>query len=276
MPVPRRKKPGSTRPSRIRKRESATDRIVHVSKGSRLISICIYGRSGSGKTTIAASFPKPALIIGAEDGTLSVHNIKGLDFILIEKSSDIVELKPAFSKYKTLILDTASSLQSLILKEVLGLQELPPQLSWGIASRQDWGQVTTQTKELLRLILDQPCHKVIIAQERQFDSDEESEIIIPHVGAALSPSVVNWLNPAVDYIGQTFIREREVESEVKVKSRATGKTRTKKVTENKKEYCMRIGPDAVYTTKFRRPKDKGSLPEVMIDPDYKSLMELIN
>jgi hypothetical protein len=252
---------------------SVLKKIRPVSSNQKFLSMVLYGRSGTGKTTLASSFPKKSLIIGAEDGTLSVHNVKGLDFIKIERSTDIVEVASVFNQYKTIILDSASSLQSLVLKEILGLDEIPVQNTWGMASRQDWMQVGIQVKEYLRLILGhEEAHRIIIAQERVFSSDdEESEIITPHIGAALSPSIVGWLNPEADYIGQTFIRDEMGTKKLKIK----GEVKIKKEKTGRKEYCLRVGPDSVYTTKFRRPKSTNELPDVLVDPSYEKISKLI-
>ena len=43
-----------------------------------VLAVLLYGRSGTGKTTIAASFPTPLLLLDIrEKGTDSVANVKG-------------------------------------------------------------------------------------------------------------------------------------------------------------------------------------------------------
>lgn len=248
------------------------DRIAPISTVNTFIKMNLYGRSGSGKTTLACSFPKPLLLIGSEEGTKSVQDVKGVDFVKIESTDELKELIEFLpGKYASGVLDTATYLQDMVLREILGLNQLPAQRSWGMAAREQWGQCTLQTKELLRALLDQGgCNFVICAQEREFNTESESDVIMPYVGSALTPSVTGWLNPACDYIGQCFIREAMEEKVVKV----GGKKVKRLVKSGKSEYCLRTGPDPVYTTKFRTPKNH-LLPEVIVDPDYNKILKII-
>lgn len=249
-------------------------RIKPVSLKDDGIKINLYGKSGTGKTTLACSFPKKVLIIGFEDGTKSVHNVKGVEFVLLKESAELAEVIKYVNdhdEYRTVVCDTASGLQDMVLKEILELDELPAQRSWGMAKQQQWGQCALQTKERLRSLLKLNINVIIVAQERDFNAEgNDDNLLMPYVASALSPSVVGWLNPACDYICQTFIRNEvkqekvKVGTKVKVLQRKTGKV----------EYCLRTYPDPVYTTKFRIPK--GSvLPEVVVDPDFDKILSII-
>lgn len=247
-------------------------RIKPVSGNFDRIKMLLYGRSGTGKTTLFSTFPKPMLIVGIEEGCNSVHNVKGLDFVLIRNTNEILELVANdLSRYKSFAVDTASSLQDLVLKEILGLDQLPTQRSWGMASQQQWGQCALKTKEYMRWILSLNGNVVIAAQERNFKSDEsDNEMDIPSVGSALSPSVAGWLNPACDYIGQTLIKDEIKKVRVKVGLKIIEREQRT----GKKEYCLRVGPSGLYTTKFRLPRTV-SLPEFIVDPTYEKIVELI-
>jgi hypothetical protein len=214
------------------------------------------------------------LLIGPEDGTRSIHNVKGVKFVKLYKSSEIGDLADHLRRgdYKSVVLDTASMLQHLILKEVLGLKTIPVQFSWGFASREEWGVVALQTKERLAQLLDLPMHVVIVAQERAFNTGEDaetSEVLLPYVASALSPSIVGWLNPACDYIGQMYKRR-------KTRQKVVGhgaKKRTIEVRTNEIEYVMRAAPDDVYTTKFRAPKGL-KVPSVIVDPTFEKIQAI--
>jgi hypothetical protein len=244
------------------------------------IKINLYGRSGTGKTTLWATFPGPILALicsgGRKPGELRSIDTpeyrKKITPVIVRASTDIAKiLNDGVDEYKTLVLDHGSGLQDLVLKEILGLDELPPQLSWGLATQQDYGQCSLQMKEILRALLSQSQNVVIVAQERDFNTDGGSDsLVLPYVASALSPSVVGWLNPAVDYIGQTFIRPRMVKEDIKIGGKKKSVTRKGKGV----EYCLRTAPDSVYTTKFRLPKGR-NLPDVIVDPSYAKLEALI-
>lgn len=264
---------------------SVIDRIAPMSfDDDEGIKILLYGRSGSGKTTLWGTFPGPILSIirsgGKKPGELrsldTPANRKKIQQVVLGESKEVMDLvkyQEEEQKFKTLVLDHSTGLQDLVLAEILGLDpdDMPVQKSWGLATQQQYGQCTAQCKEYLRALLGLSCNVVIIAQEREFNTDNEAaEFLAPTVGAALSPSLTGWLNTAVDYICQTYIRQKTeiVTTKINGKEHQTLK-KTKGV-----DYCLRVGPDAVYTTKFRQPKGY-ELPEAIIDPDYKKLMEQI-
>ena len=258
---------------RSAKGSNVLSRIQPVSMGTCGLKVNVYGRSGTGKTTFACTFPKPLLIIGAEDGTRSVHNVPGVEFVQVTSSTEVSELAQHVqekARWKTVVLDSASSLQDIILKEILGLEELPAQKSWGLATRDQWGQCAIQAKEHLRSLLNLSCNVVVLAQEREFNTETEGDLLMPFVGSALTPSVTGWLNPACDYIVQTFLREQTSEKTLKL----GGKVKKVQQKTGRVDYCLRCGPDPVYTTKFRLPKGT-ALPKIIVDPDYSKMFELV-
>lgn len=269
--VTRKRKTGGSAVSRIESAMGSEDDFIKIN---------LYGRSGTGKTTLWSSFPKPILALvcsgGSKPGELrsiAAKDKKQIDKVVLEKSEDlteIIEYQSESNKYATIVLDHASGLSDLVLKEILGLDEAPVQLSWGLATQQQWGQLALRLKRDFRSILNLDSHVVIVAQEREFNTDDSSELVMPFVASALTPSVVGWLNPAVDFICQTFIRK-----EMKMRIRTVGKKEVETETATgKMEYCLRTGPDDVYTTKFRLPKGT-KLPKVLVNPDYSKLVKLI-
>lgn len=249
------------------------------------IKIMLYGRSGSGKTTIWSTFPKPILSVicsgGKEPGELrSIDTPENRDLIyqvVLEESSELrtlCENCPGMG-YQTIVLDHVTGFQDLVLKEVLGMDQLPAQKNWGMASQQQYGTCTMQCKDLLRSLLSLKGNVVVVAQEREFSTDSSSELITPVVGANLVPSLTGWLNSAVDYICQTIIRQK-----TKQVKRTTGQGKAKKEmvvsvdVKDEVEYCIRAGPHPVYTTKFRVPKGT-PLPHLIVDPDYDVILGLI-
>lgn len=246
------------------------------------IKILLYGRSGSGKTTLWSTFPAPILSIvcsgGIKSGELRsinmAENQKRIKQVVIEEASDMKKIIDHVSHtevYKTVVLDHVSGLQDKILSEVLGLDELPAQMGWGVATQQQYGQMSLQCKEILRALLSLSCNVVIIGQERESHVEETSELLMPTVGVALTPSLAGWLNPAVDYICQTFIRPTMVIKKTKIGDKIVEtKTRGTGV-----EYCLRTAPHDIYTTKFRIPKGN-KLPEVLVDPSYQAIKKLID
>lgn len=263
----------------ISKRERAPGaRAVEVSE---FRSYVFYGRSGTGKTTLACTFPGPILLLDIKDeGTDSVSDHKNLDVKEIEDQDDIEEiyywLKKHPNAYQTVIIDTVSMWQQMLIAELIGDTGRKGKKSgdWGSMTQKDWGKVTGVLKQWFvdfrDLAKELDIHIIFIAQDRVFNmSDDEDEgrddQIAPEVGPALSPAVAKLLNASVSVIGNTFIRTRKTKKEVKGKIKK----------EEKQEYCLRIGPNPSYVTKVRKPKSVAA-PAFIADPTFEDIQELIN
>lgn len=250
-------------------------RIKPIECPERGIRMAVYGRSGTGKTTLACDFPKPLLFIRPpdDDGRRSVFKVEGIQDVDLQSPEEIRELAAHVKesgKYKTVVLDNVSALQDLVLKKILGREELPAQMGWGVATMQQWGEVGLGMKDLLRELLSCDIHVVLIAQEREFNNEgNTSEILSPHVGCAVSPSVAGWIGPSVEYLVQTFLRQGTVKTIKQVGGRA--------VVEEQEviQYCLRTGPHPVYNTKFRVPRGF-KLPDVIVDPTYAKIEKLVS
>lgn len=238
-----------------------------------------YGRTGTGKTTLWGSFPGKILaIICSGKGELKSLDTPELRKKIyphyLKEPEEIFQLVEQYSgEFATTVLDHATGLQSMVLARILGLDKLPEQSAWGLASQQQYGQCTLQCKELMRKLIDMPGHTVIVAQERAFnvsDRGEVSDVLLPSVGAALSPSLTDWLNSVSDYICQTYIREQTAERTATVGGKPV---RTVQKT-GKKEYCLRIDTHTTFMTRFRKPKEV-KIPEVIPDPSFAKIIQAI-
>lgn len=265
------------KPSRTTRRPDREEDTLPTRKASKRAafrSFVLYGRSGTGKTTLACSFPTPLLLLDVRDqGTDSIADVEGVD---VRDITTLEELDHTFwwltkhpDKYKTVVIDTMSQLQQLVVGEVAGKKKkgVARAGDWGTLTKRDWGDVAAVLKERIINFRDLKMNVVFIAQDRTFNMSEEEEdeqFLDPEVGPALSPSVAKCLNAAVSVIGNTLIRNKEIKKEVN----------GKKIRRKKTQYCLRIGPNPLYVTKMRKPKDI-ELPDLLIDPDYESIMEII-
>lgn len=222
---------------------------------------------------MAGTFPGPALLIDVKDeGTDSVADVEDLDVMEVTCWEDIEDvywhLKQNPDKYKTVIIDTVTQLQQLIVSEIHDSKNTDKAAGdWGTMTKQDWGTVASKMKIWITNYRDLPMEVVFIAQDRTFNLDDDENPdsdLNPEVGPALSPSISKHLCAAVSIIGHTFIRNRMVKKKIK------GRTREREV----KEYCLRLGPSASYITKFRKPKSI-ELPGFLVDPTYEDILETI-
>lgn len=245
------------------------------------VRLLVYGQSGTGKTTFWATFPGPILALicsgGNKPGELrSINTPEHREKIsprIVTDSGQLKELLVEARDYATVVLDHVSGLQDLTLKEILGLSELPAQKGWGMASQQQYGASTLQCKEHLRSMLNLPGNIVIVGQERTFGGRDEGidpDLVKPTVGAAVSPSLANWLNPACDYVVQTFKRPKMIHTRSKVGNKEVVTAQRGKGV----EFCLRTEQHDTYMTKFRVPLGR-PLPDVIVDPTYDKIMEIL-
>lgn len=271
---------------------SILGRIVPVGKMPESgLKFAVYGQAKTGKTQFACSFPKPVLLIGTEDGTRTVKSTPGVDFVRLREAAELGDLIDYLGRkgssrcdpgkpYRSAALDTAGGLQDLLLKEVTGLSEVPLNRNWGIASQQQWGQVTGQTKEYLAKLFafaDDPAlamNVVVIAHERTFGGSQDegaADIVAPVVGASLTPQAARWLDGAVDYLCQTFKRRQVITKTATV----AGKPKVQRITTDKIEYCLRTGPHQYFITGFRLDGGR-TPPDAIVNPTYEKAKAVID
>lgn len=247
------------------------------------LSLLLYGESGTGKTTTWSSFPGPILCIvcsgGKKPGELrsikTKENMEKITARICNTGDQFQEMleEAQGGGYQTVVIDHVTGLADMFLREEMGVEELPQQKSWGMATKDHYQAMALRVKEALHRVLSLDCHRVIVAQEKNHNEKYEGsdEILKPVIGAAVSASVIKWLNPACDYILQTFKRplfERKV-------TKINGKQIERSVKTEEIEYCARTAPHEFFITKFRVPK--GSvLPDVIVNPDYEKILAVIN
>lgn len=236
------------------------------------VNLCIYGKSGTGKTKLASTAKKPILflICSGPGETRTIKNEKGIDAVRltdVDQLVDIVEHQKETNKYKTLVVDHGTGFQDLAFKKVVG-KDAPAQMSWGAATQQQWGEIGSLVKEHLKLVFDLPCDTIINCQERTDNADADaSEILQPYCYPALSPSTATWLQFTADYVVHTFIRLATVIKKVQKGANIIDKE------VDEIQYCLRVGPHPVFYTKFRVPG--GVKEEVIVNPTMDKIIKLI-
>lgn len=251
---------------------SAIQRIQAVSSlTNRPLRMSIYGRPKVGKTRLCATFPKPVLIIGTEDGTESIGPIKDVDMVVIKHTDevrDLVDHAIASKKWQTLALDNATQMQGMKLAELLGLDETPIQHARGAAMKVDNQEYSLQTKQVLNHMLRFPGNVVITSHEKNHTTEEEaSDLMKPAVSSGVSKAVAMWLNGICSYVCQCFIREQ-----VKLEDIGDGSGIMLEKPTGKAEYCLRIGAHPIYWCGFRMPLGVELKQDVIVNPTFDKIM----
>lgn len=250
-----------------KKTKTISDRIHPVASLPLVIAALFYGKSGTGKTTIGATFPGPILHIDIrEKGTDSISNLDNVDTIQLSDWGEFEELywflKDGKSGYNTVMIDTTSQLQDLVVNEV---GNTASNKNGDLMSRRAWGIASGRLKTWLlnyRDLIEEGINVVFITHERSRELEEgEDDEITPMTGPNLIPSLASMLTASVKVVGHSFIRETRIKEEGKKSKRVM-------------EYCMRLGPHASFITKIRQPRDAYT-PDVIEDPSYKKLVSIM-
>ena len=245
-------------------------RIRPISALELVVSMLVYGRSGTGKTTFAATVAnalpddlRVLLIDVREQGQDSISEYgERVDVFSCATWDDFVGaywyLKEGEHNYGAVIIDTVTQVQSLAMEWARKKAKSPE-----VMSRRAWGFLGSALSPLLLDYRDLPIHVIFLAQDRKSvndDVEEEMGDLLPDFGPAMMPSVAKDLNAMVKVIGQTHIKQREKKKDGKIN----------KVT----EFRMRLGPHPVYLTKVRSPKGS-KVPGFITDPTFGKILNIM-
>lgn len=254
-------------PKKLSSKSSLESEILDIEESVTGQTALFYGRSGTGKTAISSTFPKPMLVLDIrERGTETIRKVSGMKVLRVDNWEKLEEafwyLAEGKHQFQTVSLDQITTLQDVAMEKIRADDDLGPN---DIISQRNWGRISGLLKTWLlnfRDLRDTGLNVVFLAHDRSNIPEEgEEDTIDPSVGARIMPSVSSLLNGAVDIIGNTFIQE-------KMEGPKGAKVR-------KVSYGLRVGPHAVYATKLRVPIGTGvEVPDIILNPTYDKLMKI--
>ena len=255
---------------KTKSKKNILDKAVAAADIPQNITALFYGRSGTGKTTLAGSFPPDVLLLDfKERGTDSIRDIPGVRVLFIDDWDSLQDtfwsLETGEHSYQTVVLDTISGMQDLAIADAKikgGKSADSP------TTQKIWGDVSNSMKEIIFQFRDLPMNVIFLAHERVKESDSEDELdegqLDPEVGPNVIPSVSKTLCAAVKVIGNTYIKQS-------FKKKSGNPRETKRTV----EYCLRTGPHPFYITKVRTAKSN-KVPEYLPDATYVKIIDVIN
>lgn len=205
------------------------------------VKLCIYGRNRSGKTTLACKFAKPILIISTEPdangGATSVSDVPDVTVARVSAArlcgdhvSGSVKLVGIAAElavnnpFETVVFDTITSFQDIVLTEIMGWQKVPEMLTFAGVPDGTYTIRAEKIREAVRPLLNLTnCNVIVLAQEKDHNAQEDrsgkSKVLhTMQQGSFMAPALgatnAQWLQDHCGYVVQIY--EDEVTQEVRI------------------------------------------------------------
>ncbi len=236
------------------------DKVVDISElGHRNLWV-IWGKSNSGKTWLASTFPKPLLYVQiGDDGANTIANTEEIKAIRVQNMEELKALCKELQKdkqYKTVVFDTFS----MVVNEWVDEKVISKNKKM---TQQSWGDLKTEQEEIIKL-----THKlagrryVVLTCHESMDSIEGLEDeIAPDVRPSVSKGARTYLEGMANYGIHTTRISKEI----------TKGNKTKTVV----RYAADIGPNPYYWTKLQIDPSI-EVPDRIINPTFDKIAKAIS
>lgn len=219
------------------------------------INFLIIGGVGSGKSFLAATFPTPAFLFDF-DKQVTVYEGLDIDYeqydfsnqgwLKFEQDLSKVLLE---KKYKTLIIDSMTSLQAVALERALAINPIRNEAQ-GAKFEVHYSLMRTLIEGQIRRILSYIGYKVIIAH-LEMDKDKEGGVIGCH------PYLVGALKTVLPtFFGEILYAQR-------------------RYLDNKQTYCLQTVNAGMYNARSNLSGRTKKLPD-FVPNNFNSIMEILS
>jgi hypothetical protein len=171
-------------------------------------------------------------------------------------------LRDGKHNFKTVVIDNVTNLQKLMLNYISDKEaNWDPSKDKDMPTRRDYGSLSQYMQRWLIAFRNLPMNVIFIAQETSKD-DDDIDSNEPTVFPQVTSSVRGILGGCVDFVGHTYVTEKEeVVNEKTVK-------RTK--------FCMHLRPNSKYQCKIRLPINcPKEAPVAIINPQFGSIVKIM-
>lgn len=155
------------------------------------LKVLVYGKSGTGKTTFASSFPKP-YFFDCDNGMLSQRG-KDVEYDVYSEYPVFVKKLNELEKsdtYETLVVDSVTNLEKMVITDLLRLNNRTEM------TLHEWGLLIRVLSDLFNRMTKMNKHIVITAHEHMLQDELTSEVwILPLVvGKKLPAQLPLWFD----------------------------------------------------------------------------------
>lgn len=238
----------------------AIDKAVSIREMPKSNLWVLWGKSGSGKTHVLSTFPKPILYLQyGDDGTGTIEDAEDIDVIIIEDQKHletILEEARIDDKYATVAVDTFS----LFVNEWIDENAVQKKKR---VSQQMWGDLKTDTEKLIKMAKTLAAFKIVVltCHEATDVIEGMEDEIMPDVRPSVSKGARTYLESMANFGIHTTVIEKEVE-----KKDGT--------TDTVIRHAAHIAPNPYYWTKLQKPAHI-KVPKLVVNPTYDKIMKLM-
>ena len=176
--------------------------MKRIEAGTRWQTFGLFGPSGGGKTSVAATAPKP-IILDSNQGALVLANRPGLEHVRSEDIHKWTDLERAYRRcrgiikkgtdwskmFQTITFDHFDDIQQIVLSELGEAAEArDDRRDPDVTEQREWGIMGSRLRRYIRKFKAIPMHKILIFGEQE-DHDE----------GRLKPSLVGALRAQIPY-----------------------------------------------------------------------------
>jgi len=183
------------------------EKSKEIDPGKNIVMI-VYGRAGTGKTTFAATAPKP-LMIDFENGSKFLGE-RGIDVDIIRMNNwlthqDKAELNGIIGNYDSIIVDPLGEAMDKLIDsaEITGKKY---RASDGGLTMAGWGEVKKQMRNFIKYLRGTGKNIIIVSHANEINTDEGLAHRI-QVATKLSDEIPNMVD-IISYMGVQTVDEK--------------------------------------------------------------------
>ena len=220
----------------------------------------LWGKSGSGKTHMLSTFPKPILYLQyGDDGTGTIEDVDGIDVIVIEDQKHLeglLEEARLDEQYATVAVDTFS----LFVNEWIDENAVQKKKR---VTQQMWGDLKTDTEKLVKMAKTLSKFKTVVltCHEATDVIEGMEDEIMPDVRPSVSKGARTYLESMANFGIHLTVIEKDVE-------------RSDGTTDTVIRHAAHIAPNPYYWTKLQKPASI-KVPKLVVNPTYDKIMKLM-
>lgn len=181
--------------------------------GEKRLKVLLYGVSGVGKTTFAASFPKP-LFLDLESGMMSTLRVGEVMRYPSDPNRDITSYsqvkefynlvrKDCNPQYQTIVIDSVNELQVLVAQNVVAKYDRVKRQYDDQLTLADYQKANSDVVKVVRAFIKLPFNVVFTATSTRMEPGEDGVMLTPKlVGKVVGPT----LEKLMDLIGYCYAK----------------------------------------------------------------------